>query len=167
MKVIIAGSRTLSDPLLVTDAVWMSGFGTPCLPSSDGRNITEVVCGCARGIDRLGYWWAKARGIPASFWPAWADQYDWATEVLYDAGYRRPEMQEFIHYERITGKKAGPMRNRRMGDYAEALIAIWDGRNRKNSGTMNMYDYMESIGKPVFLHTPNGTKQIGKWWSRN
>ncbi len=29
------------------------------------------------------------------------------------------------------GKKAGPVRNRKMADYAEALIAVWDGKSRE------------------------------------
>ena len=59
MKVIIAGSRTISDYKLVVDAMQRCGF-----------DITEVVCGTATGIDRLGEQWAIANSIPVKAMPA-------------------------------------------------------------------------------------------------
>ena len=48
MKVIIAGSRTITDFKIVYEAIKRSGF-----------KITEVVCGECRGPDMLGAEWAK------------------------------------------------------------------------------------------------------------
>ena len=53
MRVIIAGSRFLTDERLVKQAVEMAGF-----------DITQVVSGGGRGIDTVGEEWARARRIP-------------------------------------------------------------------------------------------------------
>jgi threonine/homoserine efflux transporter RhtA len=111
MKVIIAGSRTIEDYLMVEAAVAASGF-----------EITEVVSGNARGVDRLGEQWAFQRGILITrFIPNWD----------------------------LLGKKAGHIRNAQMGEYADALIALWDG---KSSGTKNMIDYMRIKKAPIYVH---------------
>lgn len=61
MKTIIAGSRTITDPKVIEEAVAASGF-----------IITEVVCGGAQGVDTLGKNWAIDRGIPVKmFLPDW------------------------------------------------------------------------------------------------
>ena len=79
--------------------------------------IDEVVCGEARGADSLGKRWAESKNIPVkSFYPEW---------------------------DRI-GTAAGMIRNHLMGDYADYLIAFWDGKSR---GTKDMIDYMQQIGK--------------------
>jgi hypothetical protein len=83
--------------------------------------ITEVVSGGASGVDRLGEIFALESEIPVKrFHPDW-DTY---------------------------GRAAGPMRNRRMAQYADALIAIWDGESR---GTKNMIEEMEKLNKHVFI----------------
>jgi len=63
MKVIIAGSRTITDPLELEKAIKDSGF----------KNlITEVVCGGANGADRLGRDWAEKQLIPIKYFiPDW------------------------------------------------------------------------------------------------
>jgi hypothetical protein len=73
-----------------------------------GIRITEVVSGGAKGVDKLGEDWANFIKVPVKLFPAQWDKY---------------------------GKVAGPMRNEKMAEYADALIAIWDG---KSSGTRNM-----------------------------
>lgn len=70
--------------------------------------ITEVVSGGATGVDTLGENWAKANNIPVKVFPA---QWD------------------------LHGKAAGFIRNEQMAKYADALIAIWDGKSR---GTEHM-----------------------------
>lgn len=82
-----------------------------------GINIDEVVCGCAKGVDTLGKRWADERGIPVKQFP--------------------PDWNKY-------GKVAGIIRNHEMGDYADYLIAFWDGKSR---GTKDMIEYMKSIGK--------------------
>ncbi len=53
MKVIIAGSRGITDRRTVYRAIRESGF-----------EITEVVWGGAPGVDSVGHVWAVQRGIP-------------------------------------------------------------------------------------------------------
>jgi len=72
--------------------------------------ITEVVCGMAPGADTLGMLWADFMDIPVKKFPA-----DWDK----------------------NGKAAGPIRNKQMAEYADALIAFWDG---KSKGTKNMIE---------------------------
>lgn len=83
--------------------------------------VSEVVCGGARGVDKAGAAWAVSRNIPhKNFLPDW-DKY---------------------------GKRAGMLRNVEMGEYAEGLIAIWDGKSR---GTQHMIEYMQTLNKPVYI----------------
>ena len=53
MRVIIAGSRDITDYALVCRAVEESGF-----------EVTQVVCGCRRGAYKLGERWADEHGVP-------------------------------------------------------------------------------------------------------
>lgn len=96
-----------------------------------GFNITEVVSGGAKGVDSLGEKWAAANGINVErFIPDW-DSY---------------------------GKRAGVIRNEEMGNYAESLIAIWDG---KSKGTKHMIDYARDKGLAVsVLNTNDATTEF-------
>ena len=69
-----------------------------------------IVSGTARGADRLGERYARERGYEIRQFPA-----DWLNDE----------------------KKAGPIRNAKMADNADALIAFWDGESR---GTKNMIE---------------------------
>lgn len=86
--------------------------------ASLGWKITEVVSGGCRGIDQLGEAWARERGIPVKVFPA-----DWDRH----------------------GRAAGPIRNQQMAEYADALVAFWDGRSR---GT----EHMMACAKARKLH---------------
>lgn len=84
------------------------------------EGITEVVSGGARGIDTEGEHWADRRGCQIKrFLPDW-DKH---------------------------GKAAGPIRNRQMAEYGDALLLIWDGESR---GSASMKKEMEKLGKPVY-----------------
>ena len=78
----------------------------------------EVVCGDAKGADSMGETWAIQNGIKVVHFPA-----DWK-----------------------LGSAAGFIRNHQMGDYADELIAFWDG---KSSGTKDMIEYMRKLDKLV------------------
>ena len=82
---------------------------------------TEVVCGEAKGPDSYGKEWALENSIPVASFPAKWDKY---------------------------GKQAGILRNKQMGDYADALFAFWDGKSR---GTKHMIDYMSSLNKEFYV----------------
>lgn len=67
-----------------------------------------ILSGTAKGADRLGERYARERGFQLRCFPA-----DWDKD----------------------GNKAGPIRNAKMADNADALIAFWDGTSR---GTAHM-----------------------------
>jgi hypothetical protein len=70
----------------------------------------EIVSGCANGADKLGEKYANFYGIPIKRFPA-----DWNR----------------------YGRQAGYLRNKQMAEYADMLIAFWDG---KSKGTKHMID---------------------------
>lgn len=84
--------------------------------------ITEIVLGGARGVDKLGEQWAEQEVIAVKAFPA-----DW----------------------KQYGAQAGILRNIQMAEYADALIAIWDG---SSPGTKHMIDTMVKVQKPVFIY---------------
>jgi hypothetical protein len=111
VKVIIAGSRGIDDYPTVLRAIVAADF-----------DITEVVSGGARGVDRLGEKYAALQGLPVKrFIPDWAND----------------------------GKRAGFDRNREMAHYADALIAVWDGQSR---GTRHMIEVATRGGMPVSVY---------------
>ncbi len=83
--------------------------------------IDEIVSGTARGADQLGEDYAANNDIPVKEFPA-----DWNTH----------------------GKAAGHIRNKQMAEYADALIAVWDG---KSKGTKNMIETMNKLKKPTYV----------------
>jgi hypothetical protein len=105
MKTIIAGGRDIEDESLVRLAI----------KQSPGK-ITEVVCGCARGVDNIGRKLAEQYNIPVALFPA-----NWD----------------------LHGPAAGPIRNKQMAEYAHALISIWDGNSK---GTLNMITTAKKLG---------------------
>lgn len=115
MKTIIAGSRTLTifqlDELIT--AVDLSTY-----------SITEVVSGGAPGGDFLGQQFAAARELPVKKFEAKWDDLTAPGTVLRRNRHGKP-----------YNAKAGHDRNLEMAQYAEALIALWDGNS---TGTANM-----------------------------
>lgn len=83
-------------------------------------NPVLFVSGAANGVDKIGEDIASDLKLPVrQFFP------DWDT----------------------LGKRAGMVRNVEMGDYADALVAVWDD---KSKGTKQMISYMKSR-KPTFV----------------
>lgn len=111
MKVIIAGSRTIdSYPILlaaIDECPWR-------------HEITSVLSGAARGVDRLGERWARDNNVALDLFPA-----DWTTHGL-DAGF---------------------IRNAEMAEKSDALIIVWDG---ESGGSRDMLHRMLKLEKPVF-----------------
>jgi hypothetical protein len=93
-----------------------------------GFNVTEVVSGGAPGADALGEQWARSRAIPVQRFPA-----EW----------------------HVHGRSAGPIRNRAMAAYADALVALWDGAS---PGTGNMISAARAYRLRVHVHrvSPRG-----------
>jgi hypothetical protein len=82
------------------------------------HHVAEVVSGGAKGVDEAGEAWAQSRGIEVRVFRA-----DWRR-------YRRA---------------AGPVRNREMAAYADA-VAVFPG----GSGTRNMLTEARRAGLVVF-----------------
>lgn len=79
----------------------------------------EIVSGTANGADKLGEKYANDNGYPIKRFPANWDKY---------------------------GKSAGYKRNAQMAEYADGLIAFWDGKSR---GTKHMIDLAKRSGLKV------------------
>jgi len=87
-----------------------------------GFTITEVVTGRCRGVDWCGEDYAEANGIPVKPFPAEWNRY---------------------------GTMAGPIRNRQMAEYGEALILVWNGKSR---GSANMLEEATKRGLKIYQH---------------
>ena len=112
MKVIVAGGRDFNDYKLLKET--LDNF------QQEYGNITEVVSGTAKGVDKLGEQYANENNI---------------------------HIKRFVPDWEGLGKKAGHVRNRKMGDYAKEhngmLVAFWDKQSR---GTKGMIEYATKIG---------------------
>lgn len=87
-----------------------------------GFKASEIVSGGCRGVDLAGEQFAQERQIPIKrFDPDW-DKY---------------------------GKSAGPIRNREMGNYGDALIAIWFNESK---GTADMIRFAHQRAIPVYVY---------------
>lgn len=118
MRLIIAGPRDVTDPLILGAALASvpRDWGIrPGLPS-------EVVSGGAPGVDTMGERFAAAFGIPVKRFRA-----DWDRH----------------------GKAAGPIRNREMAEYADALLAI---RKGDSPGTRDMIAQATKRGLKVHIY---------------
>ena len=80
------------------------------LSEKQRTHTVVVISGTARGADQMGERYARERGFQLRRFPADWEQY---------------------------GKSAGHIRNAKMADNADALIAFWDGESK---GTKNMID---------------------------
>ncbi len=87
--------------------------------------ITQIVSGHAQGVDSLGERYAEENNIPLAIFEA-----DW---------------DKF-------GKRAGYLRNTQMADYANALIALWDGESK---GTKHMIDIATAKGLEIYIYDIN------------
>lgn len=115
MKIIIAGSRTITDTKYLVEAMEEANF-----------LITEIISGGARGVDKMGELFAEVMAIPLKLFPANWEKY---------------------------GRNAGPIRNKQMMEYADALIAIWDEKSR---GTLDMINQMRAANKKVYVKIVKG-----------
>jgi hypothetical protein len=95
MKVVIAGSRHITDRMGLVKAIKQSGF-----------EITEVVSGTSRGVDSLGEAWARANEIPIKEMPA-----NWSKFGNYAGPLRNSEMAKYADAAIILwdGKSAGTL----------------------------------------------------------
>jgi len=82
--------------------------------------ITELISGGAQGVDTLGEAWARSKNIPVKVY--------------------RPD------YSLPNPKYAPLLRNQKMAEVGDALVAIWADGSR---GTAHMIGCMEKLHKPM------------------
>lgn len=111
MKTIIAGSRDICNYDVLLEVIEKCPW-----------EITEIISGTAKGVDRMGERWANEHGIPIDLHPANWDKY---------------------------GKAAGRIRNLEMAEVADATIALWDG---KSNGTKNMIELSKKHELGLMVH---------------
>lgn len=124
MKVIIAGSRSINNIALVELACYQA-------IQRWKRNgfinyITEIVCGESKGVDQLCHILAAKAKMPVKMFKA-------------DPNHPNPQEAEYV-------------RDLKMINYAEALIAVWDG---KSPGTKTMIDLAKKKKIKVFVFQLN------------
>ena len=78
----------------------------------------EIVSGGAAGIDTLAAEYAKRNGLKLTVF--------------------LPEYEKY-------GRAAPIVRNKQIVDYADKVVAFWDGSSR---GTLSVIKYAEKVGKP-------------------
>lgn len=132
--VIVAGSRSLFEELSLTQteqqAVVARAFHAAEI---DRRAIDELVSGGNDSSpDEWGETWASFRSDVdvAQFTPNWND-IDHPDAVVREGQYGKYDA------------RAGPRRNGKMAEYADALVAFWDG---DSNGTEDMVDQARDAG---------------------
>ena len=127
MKVIIAGSRKITNINYLYKALQASEF-----------EVTEVVSGGAKGIDAMGEKWAKLHEVPIKRFNA-----QWTNLSHKDAKIKK--RNDGTEYDLLAGFR----RNQAMADYADALLAIWDG---KSGGTQDMINKAIKGNLKIYLY---------------
>jgi len=87
--------------------------------AAEGLGVTAIISGGAAGADQMAERYARETGKPLIIYRA-----DWIEH----------------------GRAAGPIRNRRIIDEAEQVLAIWDGQSK---GTADSLRHARKKGKPV------------------
>ncbi len=90
----------------------------------DDLDISEIVSGGARGADSLARRYAQLRGI---------------------------KLTEFLPDWKTLGRSAGILRNIKIIDSAERVVAFWNGTSR---GTKHAISYAKAQKKPVKIVWP-------------
>lgn len=142
MRVLIAGSRSIRDFVLLEQVVEEAGFP-----------ISDLLCGCAQGIDAMACHDRSGDRVP---------------EEIEDGGLARDLGIVPYHYPvtpqdvRSYGARgvdgAYCRRDRHMVDHCDAAIFIWDGRS---TGTGYTAQYAKQKGVPYVLFNQR-TGQFGR-----
>jgi len=119
MKLIIAGSRSITDKSTVKKAFRESPFSW--------TEVSEIVSGEADGVDSIG-------------------------EELAD-NHEETELQTFPaedYFDEAPNPRVAPLiRNGKMAEYGDALLAVWDG---ESSGTEDMITKAERENLTIHIH---------------
>jgi hypothetical protein len=102
--------------------------------AASGYEVTQIVEGGATGVDSSAAWFAQQRGVPYKSFRA-----DW----------------------KIHGKAAGPIRNREMAEYADALLVI-RRKGKETPGTLSMIREARKRGLPAHIEEVKGLPLPGE-----
>ena len=123
LRVIIAGGRNITNEEVIFPLI-REGIAKLLKDIPINHSTIQIVSGgCRTGPDRYGELYAKAHGLSIKKFPA-----DWSQ----------------------WGKAAGPIRNKSMAEYADALILIWDGKS-KGSANMFLHANDEQNHRPMII----------------
>lgn len=86
------------------------------------NNVTEIVTGGAKGVDLSARDFAMIHGI---------------------------KLTEFLPEYNLYGKCATLIRNKKIAEYADEAIAIWDGESK---GTLHTINCFKKLKKKVTVH---------------
>ena len=125
MICIIAGSRAIKNYSLVKRVIKESRF-----------QITEIVSGTAKGVDRLGERWARENCVKLIQFEA-----EWNNIYHPDAVVRVDK------FGRKYDASAGHRRNEKMANYADALIVIIKDNSK---GSMDMLQIAQKKGLKIY-----------------
>lgn len=129
MKLLIAGSRDYANQLitvvnLLDDLIQYDNERAAYNQNLRENEVTEVISGCASGVDHAAIVWADNHNIPCTKMPA-----KWS----------------------VNGKtdwQAGFKRNEEMAKLCDYAIIIWD---KKSRGTAHMMDMLHKYDKEYLL----------------
>lgn len=139
MKLIIAGSREITAYKHVDAGVQLALSDWSLSP----EDLSEVVSGCARGVDTVGELWAKNHEVPIRRFPANWNMYGPT------AGFRRNvQMAEYVGMAKLITKD-----NR---DGGGGLVVIWDG---KSKGSIHMLETGVEKGLRTYLYAVHSNKR--------
>ena len=125
MKVAVIGGREFDNVNLVFQKLDKLNSMYP---------ITAIVSGGARGADAIGKSYAEARNLEYKEFPALWHVLDHPDALIRERRGRKYDA------------RAGFRRNRQIIDYADVVIAFWDGRS---PGTKNSLEYATQVKKPM------------------
>ena len=84
-----------------------------------GDAVDEIVSGGAAGVDACAAAYAREKGL---------------------------KLREFLPQYELYGRAAPIVRNREIVDYADEILAFWDGCSK---GTQSVIRYAKKTGKPL------------------
>lgn len=113
------------------------------------HNISEVVCGDAKGADTLGKQWAQANGVPVKFFKP-----DWDNITAPGAKVKTNT------YGKPYNVLAGFWRNQEMAEYSTSFLGLQS--NGDTSGTQDGKERFEKLEKEVFIYSGQDKKQAKK-----
>lgn len=129
IKLCISGSRAIRDYPILLKAIEYAKI----IP----EDIDEIVEGGAQGVDKLAQRYAKENNLKL---------------VTMNAEWSNLDAKPCVVGENLYGKYnklAGHNRNRKMIEYADMVLAIWDGVSH---GTLNAIETAKEIGKEIIIY---------------